>query len=66
MTIPAALVDGLVLLQGRHVVVFAGILPIMRDEDGLAVVMGHEIAHCVARHSAEKMSLYAVLWTHFS
>lgn len=32
------------------------ILPIARNEDGLATVLGHEIAHQLARHSAEKLS----------
>jgi Zn-dependent protease with chaperone function len=38
------------------VVVFTGILPIMRDEEGMATVLGHEIAHVVARHAAEQLS----------
>ncbi len=36
--------------------VFSGILPICDGEDGLAAVLGHEIAHNVARHGAERMS----------
>lgn len=36
--------------------VYTGILPICGDEDGLAAVLGHEIAHVVARHPAERMS----------
>jgi Zn-dependent protease with chaperone function len=36
--------------------VYTGILPICEDEDGLAAVLGHEIAHVVARHPAERMS----------
>lgn len=36
--------------------VYTGILPICADEDGLAAVLGHEIAHVVARHPAERMS----------
>lgn len=36
--------------------VFSGILPICRNEDGLAAVLGHEIAHNVAHHAAERMS----------
>lgn len=35
---------------------FTGILPICQDEDGLAAVLGHEIAHVVAHHPAERMS----------
>ncbi|MBD3235277.1 MAG: M48 family metalloprotease [Candidatus Eisenbacteria bacterium] len=43
-------------MPGGKVVVYTGILPITRDEAGLAVVMGHEIAHAVAEHGAERMS----------
>lgn len=43
-------------LPGGKVAVYSGILPITRDEDGLAVVMGHEIAHALARHGSERMS----------
>jgi Zn-dependent protease with chaperone function len=38
------------------VFVYTGILPICQDEDGLAAVLGHEIAHVVAHHPAERMS----------
>ena len=43
-------------MPGGKVVVYTGILPITRDETGLAVVMGHEIAHAVAKHGNERMS----------
>jgi predicted Zn-dependent protease len=43
-------------LPGGKVGVFTGILPITRDEAGLATVIGHEVAHAVARHGAERMS----------
>ncbi|GAB3835676.1 M48 family metallopeptidase [Hymenobacter jeollabukensis] len=43
-------------MPGGKVAVYTGILPITEDENGLAVVMGHEIAHAVARHSNERMS----------
>lgn len=43
-------------LPGGKVGVYAGILPITKDEDGLAVVLGHEIAHAVARHGGERMT----------
>jgi predicted Zn-dependent protease len=43
-------------MPGGKVVVYTGILPVTRDEAGLAVVMGHEIAHAVARHGNERMS----------
>jgi len=44
------------VIPGGKVFVFSGMLPICGDEDGLAAVMSHEIAHSVARHSAERMS----------
>lgn len=43
-------------LPGGKVGVFKGILPITQDEDGLATVIGHEVAHAAARHGAERMS----------
>jgi predicted Zn-dependent protease len=43
-------------LPGGKVGVFTGILPITKDEAGLATVIGHEVAHAVARHGAERMS----------
>jgi predicted Zn-dependent protease len=43
-------------MPGGKVVVYTGILPITRTEAGLAVVMGHEIAHAVAEHGNERMS----------
>jgi len=43
-------------MPGGKVVVYTGILPVTKDETGLAVVMGHEIAHAVAQHGAERMS----------
>lgn len=43
-------------MPGGKVVVYTGILPITQNETGLAVVMGHEIAHAVARHGNERMS----------
>lgn len=43
-------------MPGGKVVVYTGILPITKDEAGLAVVMGHEIAHAVANHGNERMS----------
>lgn len=47
--------NDLVWRRGK-VFVYTGILPICQDEDGLAAVLGHEIAHVVARHPAERMS----------
>ncbi len=43
-------------MPGGKVVVYSGILPYTQDEDGLAVVMAHEIAHVIAKHGAEQMS----------
>ncbi len=43
-------------MPGGKVVVYTGILPITKDATGLAVVMGHEIAHAIANHGAERMS----------
>ena len=43
-------------LPGGKVGVFTGILPITQDEAGLATVIGHEVAHAVARHGAERVS----------
>lgn len=43
-------------MPGGMVVVYTGILPVTQDETGLAVVMGHEIAHAIARHGNERMS----------
>lgn len=43
-------------MPGGKVVVYTGILPLTQDEAGLAVVMGHEIAHAVAQHGNERMS----------
>jgi predicted Zn-dependent protease len=43
-------------MPGGKVVVYTGILPITQNENGLAVVLGHEIAHAVAEHGNERMS----------
>jgi predicted Zn-dependent protease len=43
-------------LPGGKVAVYTGIFPVARDTNGLAVVMGHEISHAIARHGAERMS----------
>jgi len=43
-------------LPGGKVAVFTGLLPITKTEAGLATVMGHEVAHALQRHGAERMS----------
>lgn len=43
-------------MPGGKIVVYDGLLPVTQDEASLAVVLGHEIAHAVAKHSAEQMS----------
>ena len=43
-------------MPGGKVVVYTGILPVAKDDVGLAVVVGHEIAHAVAQHGDERMS----------
>lgn len=43
-------------MPGGKVAVYTGILPITQNETGLAVVMGHEIAHAIARHGNERVS----------
>ena len=48
-------------MPGGKVVVFDGILHVTKNEAGLAVVLGHEIAHAVAKHSNERLSQQMVL-----
>lgn len=43
-------------MPGGKIVVYEGLLPVTQDESSLAIVLGHEIAHAVARHSAERIS----------
>ena len=43
-------------MPGGKIVVYEGILPVTQDEASLAIVLGHEIAHAVAKHSAEQLS----------
>ena len=48
-------------LPGGKIAVYTGILPITKNKHGLAAVMGHEIAHAVAKHSIERASRALVL-----
>jgi predicted Zn-dependent protease len=43
-------------LPGGKVAVYTGILPLTRDDAGLAVVLGHEVSHAIARHGGERLS----------
>ena len=43
-------------MPGGKIVVYTGLLPIAKDEAGLAVVMGHEVAHALANHGQQRMS----------
>jgi predicted Zn-dependent protease len=43
-------------LPGGKVAFWEGIMPIAQDDNGIAVIMGHEVAHVLARHGAERMS----------
>lgn len=43
-------------MPGGKIVVYSGILPITKDEAGLAAVMGHEVAHALANHGQQRMS----------
>ena len=48
-------------MPGGKVVFYEGILPFTKNETGMAVVMGHEIAHAVAKHGNERMSQQLVI-----
>jgi predicted Zn-dependent protease len=43
-------------MPGGKIVVYSGILPITKDDAGLATVMGHEVSHALANHGAQRMS----------
>ena len=48
-------------MPGGKIAVYSGMLDVTKNKDGLAAVMGHEIAHAVAKHSAERASRGVVL-----
>ena len=48
-------------MPGGKIAIYTGMLEVTKNEDGLAAVMGHEIAHAVAKHSAERASRGVVL-----
>jgi len=43
-------------LPGGKVAVYTGILPVTKDDAGLATVLGHEVSHAIARHGGERLS----------
>ena len=43
-------------MPGGKIVVYEGLLPVTKDESSLAIVVGHEVAHAVPKHSAERLS----------
>ncbi|MCL2800004.1 MAG: M48 family metallopeptidase [Endomicrobia bacterium] len=43
-------------MPGGKIAVYTGILPVTKNADGLAVVIGHEVAHAIAKHGNERMS----------
>ena len=47
-------------MPGGKIAVYTGIMPITKTDEGLATVMGHEVAHAVAHHSGERMSTMLV------
>ena len=48
-------------MPGGKIAVYTGMLEVTKNEDGLAAVMGHEIAHAVAKHSVERASRNVVI-----
>ncbi len=50
-------------VPGGKVAVYTGIFPVAKDEAGLAVILGHEVAHALLRHSGERMTQDQILGT---
>lgn len=50
-------------LPGGKVAVYTGMLPVARDDAGLAAVVGHEVAHAIARHGGERVSQQLLVQT---
>ncbi len=48
-------------MPGGKVAFYTGIMPICKNEDGVAAVMGHEVAHATAKHGSERMSQQLLL-----
>jgi metalloendopeptidase OMA1, mitochondrial len=53
-------------VPGGKVAVYTGIFPIAQDEAGLAVILGHEVAHALLRHAGERMSQAEILGAGFA
>jgi len=49
-------------MPGGKIVFYSGIMPLVQNDAGIAVVMGHEMAHAVARHGNERMSQQLALY----
>ena len=48
-------------MPGGKIAFYTGILPVCENDDGIAAVMGHEIAHAFARHTVEKLTQYSMM-----
>jgi len=47
-------------MPGGKIAFYTGIYPVLKDENGMAIVMGHEVAHAMLRHGGERVSQYAL------
>ena len=48
-------------MPGGKIAFYTGIMPIAKNDDGIASIMGHEIAHAFARHTVEKLTQYSIV-----